>query len=129
MQWYTVVLAYLKVILSWPVMAFAIALLFRKELQRLPGRLEQVVWGRHSKRLIFSQEQSRRISRNLDKAFRKPSISKKQQGQLQKDIDNVFELGVAVGLANQGQAFGNIGNVQLIKDQKGDVTGLQYNEK
>jgi hypothetical protein len=128
MQWYQIVLEYLKVILSWPVIALVIALLFRKELSKLPGRLEQVVWGKDS-RIIFGRENARKITKQLDKAAHNPAMSKRRQEQLQKDIDSVFELGVATGLASKGQQFNDMENVQLIKDDHGNVTGLQYIER
>jgi hypothetical protein len=128
MQWYEIVLDYLKVFLSWPVVALVIVLIFRRELGKLPGRLEQVAWGKDS-RIIFGREKSKKITKQLDKAAKKPTISKRQQEQLQKDIDNIFELGVAVGLNEKGKSVPDISNVELIKDEKGSVTGLQYSER
>jgi hypothetical protein len=128
MQWYQIVLEYLKVLLSWPVIALVIVLIFRRELAKLPGRLEQVVWGKDS-RIIFGSARSKKITRQLDKAAKKPSISKRQQEQLQQDIDEVFKLGVAVGLDEKGKPLTDISNVQLIKDDKGSVAGLQYTER
>jgi hypothetical protein len=127
MQWYQIILEYLKVLLSWPVIVLVIALIFRNELSKLPGRLEQVVWGKDS-RIIFGRENARKITKQLDKAAHKPAMSKRQQEQLQKDIDSVFELGVATGLSSKGQQFNSMANVQLIKDDTGNVTGLQYIE-
>src|SRR4051812_47607072 len=120
MQWYQIVLEYLKVLLSWPVIALVIVLIFRRELAKLPGRLEQVVWGKDS-RIIFGSARSKKITRQLDKAAKKSSISKRQQEQLQQDIDEVFKLGVAVGLDEKGKPLTDISNVQLIKDDKGSV--------
>jgi hypothetical protein len=128
MRWYEIVLDYLKVFLSWPVIALAIVLIFRRELGKLPGRLEQVIFGRDNK-IVFGPERARKITKSLDNAASKPTISKRQQEQLQKDIDDIFELGVAVGLDQKGKPFTDISNVQLIKDEKGNITGLQYNER
>ena len=128
MQWYQIVLEYLKVFLSWPVIALLIVLIFRRELSRLPGRLEQIIWGKDNK-IIFGSERSKKITKSLDKAAKKPTISKRQQEQLQKDVDEIFKLGVAVGLDEKGAPLTDISNVQLIKDDRGQVTGLQYTER
>lgn len=128
MKWYQVVLDYLRVFLSWPVIGLVIALMFRDELLKLPSRIDQVVWGRDNK-IIFGNERSKKITHKLGTVAKQPSISKKRQEQLQKDIDNIFELGVAVGLDHRGKAITEISNVHLLKDQKGNVTGLQYNEQ
>jgi hypothetical protein len=128
MRWYEVILDYLRVALSWPVMALAIAFIFRNELRRLPGRLEQVVWDKNTKRLIFTPEQSRKINRDLSRIIKKPQSARRRKAEIQKDMDKVFELGVALGLASQGQNFTNISNVRLLKDDEGNVTGLQYDE-
>jgi hypothetical protein len=128
MQWYEIVLSYLKVLLSLPVIILVIVLIFRRELGKLPGRMEQIVFGKDN-RIIFGPAKAKKIAKKLDTIANKPTISKKQQTQLQKDLDSVFELGVAVGLDHQGKPFTDISNVQLIKDEKGNITGLQYNEK
>jgi hypothetical protein len=128
MQWYQIVLEYLKVLLSWPVIILVIVLIFRRELGKLPGRIEQVVVGKDN-RIIFGPAKAKKIAQKLDTVANKPTISKKQQAQLQKDIDSIFELGVAVGLDHQGKPFTDISNVELIKDEKGQITGLQYTEK
>jgi hypothetical protein len=122
------ILEYLKIFLSWPVIVLVIVLIFRRELSKLPGRLEQVVVGKDN-RIIFGPAKAKKIAKKLDAIANKPTISKRQQGQLQKDIDSVFELGVAVGLDHQGKPFTDISNVELIKDEKGNITGLQYSEK
>jgi hypothetical protein len=122
------ILEYLKIFLSWPVIVLVIVLIFRRELSKLPGRLEQVIVGKDN-RIIFGPAKAKKIAKKLDAIANKPTISKRQQGQLQKDIDSVFELGVAVGLDHQGKPFTDISNVELIKDEKGNITGLQYSEK
>jgi hypothetical protein len=122
------ILQYLKVFLSWPVIILVIVLIFRRELGKLPGRIEQVVLGKDN-RIIFGPAKAKKIAKKLDTIANKPTISKKQQEQLQKDLDSIFELGVAVGLDHQGKSFTDISNVELIKDEQGNITGLQYNEK
>jgi hypothetical protein len=122
------IVEYLKVLLSWPVVVLIIILIFRRELGKLPGRLDQVVLGKNN-RIIFSHVKSKKITKSLDLAASQPRSSKKQQEQLQKDIDSVFEMGVAIGLDQKGKPFSDITNVELIKDEKGNVTGLQYNER
>lgn len=128
MEWYDIVLSYLKVILSWPVIVLIIALAFRKELQKLPARLDQVILGK-DQRIIFSRARSKKITASLDEVAKKPKVSKRQQEQLQSDIDSIFELGVAVGLSRKGEPVTDTTNVQLIKDENGNITGLQYNER
>jgi hypothetical protein len=128
MRLYEIVLNYLKVFLSWPVIVLAIVLIFRRELSKLPGRMEQIVLGKDN-RIIFGPAKAKKIAKKLDTIANKPTISKKQQEQLQKDLDSIFELGVAVGLDHQGRPFTDISNVELIKDEQGNITGLQYNER
>jgi hypothetical protein len=122
------IVEYLKVFLSWPVIILVIVLIFKRELSKLPGRMEQIVFGKDN-RIIFGPAKAKKIAKKLDTVVNKPSISKRQQEQLQKDIDSVFELGVAVGLDHQGRPFTDISNVELIKDGQGNITGLQYSEK
>lgn len=65
------------------------------------------------------------ISKEVSKIVRSDKPIQEKVNATQKLIDEIFRLGYISG---GGKPFNMLNNVQIIRDKKGNITGVQYDE-